>query len=171
MTALYILAPYVATPPDVVKRMLQLANVRSDDVVFDLGCGDGRLAIAAAATAGARGVGVDIEPYWVEQATANARLAGVSGLTRFEHQDALSVDLTSATVVFLYLVHWSTQMVMSRILAQVAEGTRIVSHSFPIEPIAPERTESFIDESGRTCSLYLSVAGITPGSSQKGKDA
>ena len=159
MTPLHILAPYVPTPPDVVERMVELAQVRSSDVVFDLGCGDGRLLIAAASKAGSRGLGVDIEPYWVEQATAHAVAAGVSHLARFEHQDALSVDLTPATVVFLYLVHWSTQLLAARILAQVADGTRIVSHSFPIESLVPARTESFIDASGQERSLHLCVTG------------
>jgi ribosomal protein L11 methylase PrmA len=158
-TPLHILAPYVPTPPDVVLRMLDLAQVQSSDVVFDLGSGDGRLVIAAAKMAGARGVGVDIEPYWVEQASANARAAGVSHLARFEHQDALSADLTAATVVFLYLVHWSTQLLATRILAQVADGTRVVSHGFPIDCISSVRIDSFIDASGQARSLYLWVTG------------
>jgi ribosomal protein L11 methylase PrmA len=158
MTFPHILAPYVATPNDVVDRALRLADVQSNDVVFDLGCGDGRVVIAAASVAGAAGVGVDIEPYWVDLAKDNAVAAGVSRLTRFEHQDALTVDLTPATVVFLYLVHWSTQLVTERILAQVAAGTRIVSHAFPISGV-PSRTETFIDASGTQRSLHLSVTG------------
>ena len=154
----YILAPYVPTPPDVVLRMLHLADVQAGDVVYDLGCGDGRLVIAAA-MAGARGVGVDIEPYWVEEAAGNARVAGVSDLVHFEHQDALAVDLSLATVVFLYLVGWSTQLLAARILEQVQAGTRIVSHSYALGCLPPVRTDSFIDASGTQRTLYLGVAG------------
>jgi SAM-dependent methyltransferase len=167
MTFHYILAPYVPTPPDVVERMLRLADVGPSDVVFDLGCGDGRVVIAAAGSTGAHGVGVDIEPYWVELARANATAAGVSHLTRFDQQDALAVDLTPATVVFLYLVHWSTQMLAARILAQVADGTRIVSHSFPIAGLGA-RTDTFIDASGTQRSLHLAVTGGAPVESPQG---
>lgn len=163
-TPLYILAPYVPTPSEVVSRMLQLANVGPEDVVFDLGCGDGRIVIAAALDCGAHGVGVDIEQYWIEQSRANAALAGVSHLTRFERQDAFSVDLASATVIFLYLVQWSTQRMFDHILPKVADGTRIVSHSFAIDAAAttPEPAESFVDSSGQKRSLYLYVTGLLP---------
>lgn len=150
---LHILAPYMATPFDVVARMLRLARVGAGDMVFDLGCGDGRMLIAAAA-AGARGLGVDIEPYWVEQSRQNAAAAGVSEAVRFEQADALSLDLRPATVVVLYLVHWSVQRVLTRVQEQCAAGTRVVSHSFPIE-LAGTITERFIDTEGQRREIHL----------------
>src|SRR6267143_474680 len=95
----YILAPYVATPADVVDRMLRLAEVTNKDLVYDLGCGDGRMVIAAAKDFGARGVGVDIEPYWIEESMRKAKKAGVEHLTTFRVEDAMSVDLSPASVV------------------------------------------------------------------------
>lgn len=153
----YILAPYMATPPEVVARMVELADVRATDCVYDLGCGDGRLLIEAARARGAAGLGVDIEPYWVEQSRLNASQAGVSGLTRFELQDALEVELAPATVVFLYLVQWSTQRVLERLLRYCAPGTRIVSHSFGFDTVLDSATEVFVDHAGNSRSLHLCV--------------
>ncbi len=150
----YILAPYVPTPLEVVERMVRIADVQASDTAYDLGCGDGRVLINAAATRGAKGVGVDIEPYWIEQSRLNASLAGVSELVRFECGDALAVDLAPATVVFLYLVHWSTQLVASHLLNHVRPGTRIVSHSFPIEAF-PTATDSFVDAEGTLRTVFL----------------
>jgi SAM-dependent methyltransferase len=152
----YVLAPYDATPFDVVDRMLSFADVRPFDMVFDLGCGDGRVVIRAATARGARGFGVDIEPYWVEQSRFNAWASQVSHLVRFEQGDALAVDLSSASVVFLYLLHWSTQFVANHIFQRVPPGTRVISHGFPIESLPPSATETFIDASGiwRTIGVW-----------------
>lgn len=153
----YILAPYLATPPEVVARMVELADVRATDCVYDLGCGDGRLLIEAARARGAAGLGVDIEPYWIEQSRLNASQAGVSDLARFELQDALEVDFAPATVVFLYLVQWSTQRVLERLLRYCAPGTRIVSHSFGFDTVLESITEVFVDQAGNPRSLHLCV--------------
>ena len=152
----YVLAPFVPTPIEVVERMLSLCSAGPADTVFDLGCGDGRVLIAAAGR-GCRGVGVDIEPYWVEQSRANAERAGVAHLLTFRVQDALATDLSDASVVFLYLVHWSTQLLASRLLGQVRPGTRVVSHGFPIESLAPDATHSVADAAGVVHRLYLWV--------------
>lgn len=157
----YILAPYVPTTADVVERMVRLAEVGLGDFVYDLGCGDGRLAIAAAAR-GARAFGVDIEPYWVEQSRGNALAAGVAGLARFEQGDALAVDLRLATVVFLYLVHWSTQLVARELLGQCAPGTRVVSNGFPFEVVAATAIDSFVDAAGQSRALHLWVVPESP---------
>ena len=98
-----VLAPYSPTPSDVVERMLTLAEVKQGDVVYDLGCGDGRIPIAAAKR-GARGVGVDIDPRRITEANANAKAAGVEKLVEFRLQDAMTVDVSPATVVTLYLL-------------------------------------------------------------------
>ena len=148
-----VLAPYMATPPEVVERMLRLAAVGADDLVYDLGCGDGRILIAAAC-AGASGVGVDIESHWVELSRLNANAAGVAERVRFEQADALSLDLRQATVVVLYLVHWSVQRVLARVRSQCAPGTRVVSHSFPIE-LDGARSEWVIDAEGQRRQIHL----------------
>lgn len=147
----------MATPPEVVARMVALADVRATDCVLDLGCGDGRLLIEAARARGAAGLGVDIEPYWIEQSRLNACRAGVASLTRFEVLDALEVELAPATVVFLYLVQWSTQRVLERLLRHCAPGTRIVSHSFGFDAALESTTEVFVDHAGNPRSLHRCV--------------
>jgi len=155
---LYILAPFVPTPRDVVDRMLALAEVTSEDLVYDLGCGDGRIIIAAAKQCGARGLGVDIEPYWVEASRANAKQAGVDQLVTFKLQDALTVDLSPASVVMLYLVEWSTRKFRPLITRMVKPGTRIVSHSFSMDNWAPVKVEKFVVASGDARTLYHWIA-------------
>src|SRR5262245_44373322 len=117
--------------------MLSLARIRPFDMVFELGCGDGRVVIRPATAHGARGFGVDIDPYLIEQSHINAWASQVWHLVRFDQGDALAVDLSSATVVFLYLVHWSTQFVAKHIFDRVIPGTRVVSHCLPIESLPP----------------------------------
>lgn len=154
----YILAPFVPTPPEVVERMLDLAGVTSADTVYDLGCGDGRIAIAAAKR-GARAVGVDIEAHWVEESQKNAVAAGVSELASFELQDALTADLAPATVVMLYLVEWSTRMLDEKLAAELRPGARIVSHSFSMGDRPAEKTEQWVDATGQQRTLRLWIAG------------
>lgn len=154
----YILAPYVPTPPEVVERMLDLAGVTGSDVVYDLGCGDGRIVIAAAKR-GARAVGVDIEPHWVAEATKNAAAAGVSDLATFEVQDALVLDVSPATVVMLYLVEWSTRMLDEKLAAELRPGARIVSHSFGMGDRPAEKSEQWVDSTGQSRTLRLWIAG------------
>ena len=153
----YILAPYVPTPHEVVDRMLQLAEVNADDVVYDLGCGDGRMVVAAAEKYGARGVGVDIEPHWATESQALAKQRGVDHLTTFRAQDALTVDLSGATVIMLYLVQWSMLKVQPMIKRQVKPGTRIVSQSFEFDDWWPKKTERFVDQEGTTRTIHLWV--------------
>jgi ubiquinone/menaquinone biosynthesis C-methylase UbiE len=159
VTPRYILAPYIPTPHDVVRRLLKLAGVTGCDLVYDLGCGDGRVVIDAASIYGARGVGIDIEPYWIEESRRNAEAAGVADLVRFEVGDAMLVDLSAATVITLYLVGWSTRKLVPTILGQVREGTRIVSHGCDAGVREAERIETFTDEGGERRRLYLWIAG------------
>ena len=156
---LYILAPFVPTPKDVVERMLQIAEVTSRDLVYDLGCGDGRIIITAASKYGARGVGVDIEPYRVAESQSGAKKAGVEDLVTFKLQDAMTMDLSPATVVMLYLVQWSTSKLEPIIRRQVRPGTRIVSHNFGFDGWTPAKTEKFTDVSGSLGTLYLWIGG------------
>ena len=134
-----------------------LAAVSASDHLIDLGCGDGRVVIEAARRYGARGVGVDFEPYWVDEARRNAATAGVAHLAHFEQHDAVTFDLSPATVVFMYLVERSTSMLGPIIDRQVARGTRVVSHNYPVDGWVPERTEQVIDDSGAKRTLYLWV--------------
>jgi len=143
------------TPPKVVQGMLEIARVSNNDLVYDVGCGDGRVVIAAASRYGARGVGIDVEPYWVEQSTSNAAAAGVTHLVQFEVADAMTLDFSLATVITLYLVGWSTARIVPIIMDQVSEGTRIVSHNFGSSDWKAARVESTTDEEGGSHTLYL----------------
>ncbi|MDH4067062.1 MAG: methyltransferase domain-containing protein, partial [Acidobacteriota bacterium] len=148
------LAPYVPTPQDVVDRMLALAGVGRDDLVIDLGCGDGRIPITAARTYGARGIGVDIDPLRIAEANANARAAGVTHLVSFMLQDALTTDVSEATVVTLYLLSSSNLKLRPILTRQLKPGARIVAHNFAMGDWEAEKTETFKDQDGRTRTLY-----------------
>lgn len=138
--------------------MLRLAQVTNVDMVYDLGCGDGRIVIAAAKQFGARGVGLDIEPHWIEESKRGAKTAGVSHLTTFRVEDAMSVDLSPANVVMLYLVEWSVAKLRPIIESTTKPGTRIVSHSFAIDNWTPAKVEKFVGANGNSRTLYLWIA-------------
>ena len=151
-----ILAPYVPTPEDVVDRMLALAAVTRDDVVLDLGSGDGRIPIRAAQKYGARGIGVDIDPRRVEEARANARKAGVEDRVEFELGDALKTDVSRATVVTLYLLSSSNAKLRPMLQRQLRSGARVVSHAFSMGPEWPaDKIDRFVSANGDQVTLYL----------------
>lgn len=149
------LAPYVPTPQDVVDRMLTLAGVTKDDVVIDLGCGDGRIPIAAAKKYGARGLGVDIDPQRIAEANANAKAAGVEHLVTFKLQDAMKTDVSGATVVTTYLLTASNLKLRPLLTSQLTPGSRIVTHSFGMGDWTPEKSDTFTDQEGRSRMLFL----------------
>ena len=149
------LAPFVPTPQDVVDRMLELAGVTASDVVYDLGCGDGRIVITAARRFGARGVGVDIDPQRIAEANANAEREGVQHLVTFIEQDAMTVDLSEATVVTLYLLSSSNLKLRPRLTAQLPRGARIVSHAFSMGDWSADQVDRFTDLRGNTRTLFL----------------
>jgi ribosomal protein L11 methylase PrmA len=149
------LAPFVATPEDVVERMLQLAKVGPDDTVYDLGCGDGRIVIAAAKKFGARGVGIDIDPNLVNRAEARAKAEGVSNRVRFEVGDVMAANVSRATVVTLYLLSASNVKLRPILTRQLRKGARIVSHSFAMGDWEPEVVDTFRDQAGTARTLYL----------------
>jgi SAM-dependent methyltransferase len=133
--------PFVPTPNEVVAAMLRLADVRAGDVVYDLGSGDGRIVIAAAQRSrDVRAVGVDIDPRRIAEAEGNARKAGVAARTRFIRQDLFDTDLREATVVTLYLLPSLNVRLQPKLLAELAPGTRIVSHGFDMGDWKPVRT-------------------------------
>jgi SAM-dependent methyltransferase len=148
------LAPYVPTPQEVVDRMLRLAGVAKGDVVYDLGCGDGRIVISAAQL-GARGVGVDIDPVRIAESNANAQRAGVTNLVTFKLQDAMTTDLSDATVVTLYLLSASNVKLRPILTRQLKPGARIVAHAFAMGDWPAERVENFTDSSNSPRTLYL----------------
>ena len=149
------LAPYSPTPPDVVGRMLKLANVGPRDVVYDLGCGDGRIVIEAARMFGARGVGLDIDPDLIAQARAKAKAAGVESLVTFRVQDAMTADVSDATVVTLYLLAASNVKLRPVLTKTLRPGARIVAHNYPIGDWTPNVVETFTDAAGTTRTLFL----------------
>src|SRR4051812_15095543 len=133
--------PYVPSPNPVVDGMLRLAGVSSTDTVYDLGCGDGRIVIAAAKGFGAKGVGVDINPERIEEARTNARSARVEDKVRFEENDLFKANIANATVVTLYLLPDVNLRLKAKLLKELKPGTRIVSHSFDMGDWKPEKEE------------------------------
>lgn len=154
-----VLAPFQATPQEVVDRMLQMAAITKDDVVYDLGSGDGRLVITAAKRYGARGVGVDIDPALITRSRANARREGVEALVEFRQQDALTVDVSPASVVTLYLLSGANLKLRPTLQQQLKPGSRIVSHQFGMGDWVPTRTETITDQRGTSRLLYLWILG------------
>ena len=146
--------PYVPTPTVVVDRMLEMAKVRKDDVVYDLGSGDGRIVIAAAKRYGARGVGFDIDPERNKEAEENARKAGVSGRVRFAQEDLFKVDLGEATVVTLYLLPDINLKLRPKLLAELKPGTRVVSHNYGMGDWAADDIAE-LDVGGKAHYVYL----------------
>ncbi|MDB5744792.1 MAG: hypothetical protein JWR68_3107 [Polaromonas sp.] len=134
--------PYVPTPQPVVDKMLQLANVGRNDVLYDLGCGDGRIVITAAKAHGTRGMGIDIDPARINEAVQNAKRAGVSGRVAFKQGDLFEADFSPATVVTLYLLPDINRKLRPQLWRQLKVGTRVVSHDFDMgDEWPPEKTE------------------------------
>jgi len=130
--------PYIPTTDTAVKAMLELADVKRSDIVYDLGCGDGRIVIAAAKRYGARGVGIDIDPARIREARENARRAGVEGSVEFREQDLFQANFREATVVTLFLLPAVNQRLLPQLQA-LKPGTRIVSNTFEIDGWKPVR--------------------------------
>jgi 2-polyprenyl-3-methyl-5-hydroxy-6-metoxy-1,4-benzoquinol methylase len=151
------LAPYVATPMEVVVRMLEMAEVDSDDIVYDIGCGDGRIVVMAAKKYGARGVGIDIDPHRIEEAKANAAYAGVEHLLRFYLGDATKMDFSEATVVALYLLPESNEILRPMFEKQLKPGTILVTHNYRIPGWKEKEIDAFYmnDEFGKNHSIFL----------------
>ena len=154
--AIQSLAPYIPTPEDVVDRMLAFAKVTKDDVVYDLGCGDGRIPIAAARKYGAKGVGLDIDSHLIDVARSNAKAAGVDRLVQFHVQNVLEADVSSATVVTLYLLTSSNERLRPMLTRQLKPGARIVSHAFSMGRDWPaDAVDQFVTARGDEVTLYL----------------
>ena len=131
--------PYVQTSPAVVHKMLEMAHVGKDDFVADLGCGDGRIVIAAVRDFGARGVGFDIDPERIAEARENARRAGVEARAQFVQQDFFKAPISQASVVTMFMLPPVMEKIKPRLLSELGPGTRIVSHSFSMRDWPPEQ--------------------------------
>jgi SAM-dependent methyltransferase len=151
--------PYVPTPEHVVANMLELADVSERDVVYDLGCGDGRIVITAAKERGCRGVGVDIDPERIKQCETNAINAAVSDRVRFELTSVFRAEISEATVVALYLLPWMNAELRPRLLAELRPGTRIVAHQFPIAAWPADRIVR-IEGQDRVVYLWIVPAKV-----------
>jgi SAM-dependent methyltransferase len=133
---------FVPTPNEVVDKMLEMAKVTAKDVVYDLGCGDGRIVITAAQKYGARAVGIDIDPKRIAEANANAKAAKVTNKVKFVEGDLFEADIGEATVVTLYLLTRLNEKLKPKLLKDLRPGTRVVSHAFDMGDWQPERKES-----------------------------
>jgi cyclopropane fatty-acyl-phospholipid synthase-like methyltransferase len=142
---------YVPTPQDVVDAMLQLAHVTPNDVVYDLGSGDGRIPITAAQKYGARGVGIDIDPVRIQEARENAKLANVTEKVTFLNQDLFESNISDATVVTLYLLPSLNEKLMPKLKKELKPGTRVVSHAFSMGTWEPDEKREI---GGRTIYLW-----------------
>lgn len=131
--------PYVPSPAEIVETMLKLGEVKQGDILYDLGCGDGRIVIMAAQKFGARGTGVDIDPERIQEAEANARQAGVSDRVRFIQKNLFDADIQDATVVTLYLLPEVNLKLRPKLLKDLKVGTRIVSHQFDMGDWEPDK--------------------------------
>lgn len=151
------LAPFVPTPLPVVEKMLELAEMSKDDVVYDIGCGDGRIVIMAAEKYGARGVGIDIDPERIRESKKNAERAGVEKLVIFILENAIKVDLSPATVVTLYLLPESNELLRPKLEKELNPGTRVVSHNYSIPGWKEKEVKSLSvnDNSGEDHNIFV----------------
>jgi SAM-dependent methyltransferase len=147
---------YVPTPQELVEVMLDMAKVGKDDIVYDLGSGDGRLVIAAAKEYGASGIGIDIDPQRIDESRENAKKAGVEDKVRFREQDLFESDFHEATVVTLYLLNELNLRLRPQILGQLKPGTRVVSHAFMMGDWQPDEHKT-IEINGQSYDAYYWV--------------
>jgi cyclopropane fatty-acyl-phospholipid synthase-like methyltransferase len=158
--------PFVPSPMHVVQRMLEVAEIQKSDILYDMGSGDGRVVIEAAKKYGIRAVGVDLNPDLVAKARENAAKEGVDHLVEFRAQDGLTVDISEATVVTLYMFKWFNNALRPK-LQQLKPGARVIAHDFDIDEWKPTRIEyvkSPEDSSdyAESRTLYIWIVGIAP---------
>ena len=149
------IVPYVPTPQEVVDRMLELAQVKKGDVVYDLGSGDGRIVVSAAKKYGVKAIGFEIDPQRIKESHENIKKAGVENLVEIRQQDIRTVDLSGASVLTMYLLPEVNLMIRPNIWKQMKPGSRIVSHDFDMGDWKPLKTENIKDGSSWDHTLYL----------------
>jgi hypothetical protein len=151
------LAPFVPTPMVVVDKMLELGGIDKDDILYDLGCGDGRIVITAAKKFGTRGVGIDIDPQRIEESLRAAKEAGVESLVEFRLQDVMKADIREATAVSLYLLPESNSLLRPLLEAQIKPGTPVISHNYSI-PGWEEKEVTYVtlqDGTGQEHTIFV----------------
>jgi tRNA G37 N-methylase Trm5 len=153
---------FVPTPQEVVEEMLRMADVKKGDVLYDLGSGDGRIAVTAAKKYGVRAVGIDIDPERIREANQNAKRNGVTDLVKFRQEDLFKADFREATVVTLYLLPDLNEKLRPRLWAELKPGTRVVSHQFEMGNWKPEKT---VELNGR--SIYFWTIPARPPEKKK----
>ena len=156
--------PYVPTPEAVVAEMLRVANVSKNDVLYDLGSGDGRIVITAAQKYGARGVGIDLDPIRIKEAEENARAAGVTDKVKFVTGDIFDADIRPATVVTMYLLPDVNMKLRPKLLSDLKPGSRIVSHNYDLGDWTP-KSHKTLEISGTRHEVYFWV--VPPRSSSR----
>ncbi len=159
--------PFVPSPMHVVQRMLEVAEFKQGDILYDMGSGDGRIVIEAAKKYAIRGVGIDLNPELVAKARENAEKEGVSHLTEFRAQDGLTVDISEATVVTLYMFKWFNNALRPK-LQKLKPGSRVIAHDFDIDDWKPSRIEYIPPPTDGTSdyaesrTLYIWKVGESP---------
>ena len=159
--------PFVPSPMHVVQRMLEVAEFKQGDILYDMGSGDGRIVIEAAKKYGIRGVGIDLNAELVAKARENAEKEGVSHLTEFRAQDGLTVDISEATVVTLYMFKWFNNALRPK-LQKLKPGSRVIAHDFDIDDWKPSRIEYIPPPTDGTSdyaesrTLYIWKVGESP---------
>jgi precorrin-6B methylase 2 len=145
------IVPFVPTPQEVVDKMIQLAGVKQGDTVYDLGSGDGRIVIAAAKAGASRAVGFEIDSGLVKESRENIKKAGVEDRAEIRHADIMTVDLSGASIITMYLLPDVNLKLKPRILSQMKPGSRVVSHAFDMGDWSPDKVERV---NGRTVYLW-----------------
>lgn len=153
------IVPFVPTPQEVVEKMLEIAQVKKGDVVYDLGSGDGRIVITAAKRYGVKAVGFEIDPDLIKQSRETIQKEGVQHLAEIRQQDILTVDLSGATVVTMYLLPDVNMRLRPNVLSQLRPGSRVVSHAFDMEDWGPDKV---VQVNGRTVYLWTLPAKGMP---------
>src|SRR5687768_148513 len=153
--------PYVPTPQPVVDRMLEMAAVTKDDVVYDLGCGDGRMVVTAAKKYGAKGVGVDIDPQRIKESNENAKSAGVTDKVQFSIKDLFTMEFGDATVLTMYLLPQVNLKLRPKILSDMKPGSRVVSHSFDMDDWKPDGEDEVDSSNIYFWIVPAKVEGVT----------
>jgi predicted methyltransferase len=146
--------PYVPTHQSIVDEMLRMAEVKADDILYDLGSGDGRIPITAAQRYGTRGVGIDLNPVRIQEANENAKKAGVTDKVKFIQGDIFKEDFSEATVLTLYLLPSVNLKLRPKIL-EMKPGTRVVSHNYHMDDWEPEKTKEMTTPDGETHYIYF----------------
>lgn len=153
---------YVGTPHDIVAKMLEIAQVKKEDILYDPGCGDGRICVAAASKYGCKAIGFDLNPVRIKESLENVKRHGVESLVRIERKDIFTVDFTEATVVTSYLLPWMNKKLVPQV-EKMKAGTRIVAHDYSFGGFKPDKEITVKSkQDGVEHYIYLYTLPLTP---------